>query len=186
MAELIKCKSCGFVMETSGLKDVCPACGVPAKMFEPFTDPVSDKRRMILGMHIHPIIVHFPQAFGAALFLLSAAVFFIQGQLRMDIFTASKVMAFFLPVVLVLSFITGIFDGAIRFRKIKSPYLIVKIIWAVQYLILSVVFFAVLLKWGYNSTTSIAVLTLVGAGMLASSTVLGIIGTKLLDAKFPG
>lgn len=173
-------------MEAGRLHDVCPACGVPAKMFEPYIDTVSDKRRMILGMHIHPIIVHFPQAFGAVLFIFSAAMFFIQGQLRDDIFTTSKVIAFFLPIVLALSFVTGLFDGTIRFRKIQSPYLVQKIVWASIYVVLSVVFFAVLIKGGYASTTSTAILTAISAGLLESSTMLGLIGTKLIDAKFPG
>lgn len=41
MEELVRCKSCGFIMEKGKLKDKCPACGVAAKMFEPYIEKVS-------------------------------------------------------------------------------------------------------------------------------------------------
>ena len=182
MAELVKCKSCGFVMEAGKVHDVCPACGVPAKMFEPYVDPVSDKRRFILGLDIHPIIVHFPQAFGATVFVFSAALFFIQGQLRDYITSALTVISFLLPAILVFAFLSGLFDGTVRFRKLRSPFIIQKIIWASVFTLLSAVYLAVLLKTGFSAVS----LTLISAGMLGSSTVLGLIGTKLVSAKFPG
>ena len=77
MANLIRCKACGFVTDQGKIKDVCPACGVPAKMFEPYTHPVSLKRRRILDLHTHPVMVHFPQAFALTLFLLSFCAFFV-------------------------------------------------------------------------------------------------------------
>ena len=43
MANLIRCKACGYVTREGKIKDVCPACGVPAKMFEPYTDPYRKK-----------------------------------------------------------------------------------------------------------------------------------------------
>ncbi|MCK7505218.1 MAG: hypothetical protein MZV70_14775 [Desulfobacterales bacterium] len=67
MANLMRCKACGFVTDQGNIKDVCPACGVPAKMFEPYTNPVSLKRRKILDLHTHPVLVHFPQAFALTL-----------------------------------------------------------------------------------------------------------------------
>ena len=182
MAELVKCKSCGFVMEAGKAHDVCPACGVPSKMFEPYIDPVSDKRRFILGLDIHSIIVHFPQAFGATVFIFSAALFFIQGRLKDYITAALTVIAFLLPAVLVVSFLTGLFDGTVRFRKLSSPFIVQKIIWASVYTLLSVIYLAVLLKTGFGAVS----LTLISAGMLGSSTILGLIGTKLVSAKFPG
>ena len=169
-------------MEAGKVHDVCPACGVPSKMFEPYIDPVSDKRRFILGLDIHPIIVHFPQAFGATVFIFSAALFFIQGRLKDYITAALTVIAFLLPAVLVVSFLTGLFDGTVRFRKLSSPFIVQKIIWASVYTLLSVIYLAVLLKTGFGAVS----LTLISAGMLGSSTILGLIGTKLVSAKFPG
>ena len=128
MANLIRCKACGYVTCEGKIKDVCPACGVPAKMFEPYTDPVSQKRRLILGLHIHPIMVHFPQAFTVTLFLLAVLSYFTPPAIKESLFVSIKVISFFLPYFIILSLLTGLFDGKIRFRKLTTPFLKRKII----------------------------------------------------------
>ena len=45
----------------SKVGEICPACGVPAKMFEPYDDKVSEARRRMIDLHIHPVIVHSPR-----------------------------------------------------------------------------------------------------------------------------
>src|SRR5512133_2306047 len=127
MANLIKCKACGYVTKEGTVKDVCPACGVPAKMFEPYTDPVSEKRRRIIDLHSHPVIVHFPQAFALTLFILAVLLFIAPSQIKDALFYTMKVISFFLPFFIVLSFLTGLLDGKTRFRKISTPFLKKKI-----------------------------------------------------------
>ena len=78
MKDYVRCKACGYIMERSKLGDKCPACGVSATMFEPYDDKLSEKRRRLLDIHVHPIVVHFPQAFAA--FLAAAGIF--DGKLR--------------------------------------------------------------------------------------------------------
>ena len=78
MGQLVICKACGFIMLEEKLGDVCPACGVLKKMFEPHNDRVSEKRRKVLEMHIHPIMVHFSQAFAFSVFLLAIGMLFFQ------------------------------------------------------------------------------------------------------------
>ena len=34
--KLFICKPCGYVMKESELEDVCPACGLPKKVFEQY------------------------------------------------------------------------------------------------------------------------------------------------------
>ena len=63
MKTFIRCKACGFIMDASHLKDVCPACGLPKTVFEPYTKKISSKRKFIIDQHIHPVSVHFPQVF---------------------------------------------------------------------------------------------------------------------------
>ncbi len=75
MAELLRCKSCGYIVEAGRVGEVCPACGVPRKMMEPWKDPLSQRRRFLLGLDLHPIVDHFSVSFSAcavvvALFLL--------------------------------------------------------------------------------------------------------------------
>ena len=54
MGKLVRCKSCGFITRSASVKEVCPACGVPARMMEPYTDPLSEKRRRF-ALDIHPV-----------------------------------------------------------------------------------------------------------------------------------
>ena len=42
---------------------VCPACGMPAGAFEPYRERVSDYRKLILDLDIHPIAIHLSQTF---------------------------------------------------------------------------------------------------------------------------
>ena len=70
--KLFICKPCGFVMKESELQDLCPACGLPKKVFEHYKDRMSPGRRKILGLDMHPIAVHFPQT--VLVFLLQALI----------------------------------------------------------------------------------------------------------------
>jgi uncharacterized membrane protein len=40
-------------------------------MFEPYVEKISPKRKRILSLDLHPIAVHFPQAFIISIFVLS-------------------------------------------------------------------------------------------------------------------
>jgi len=42
------CKACGYKIRSKNLKDVCPACGVNKKFFEPFSDNVSQVRSILV------------------------------------------------------------------------------------------------------------------------------------------
>lgn len=186
MANLIRCKSCGYVTEEGKVHDVCPACGVPAKMFEPFTDPVSPQRRMILKLDIHPILVHFTVAFTFSLLLLNIGAFFIKGKLLEDMYTTAKLLAFFLPITAVLSFCAGLFDGKIRFRKVTTPLLKAKIAASIVFFILTVVYFSLLIKFGFVAPVELGIMAGVISLALGHVIFLALIGTSLLEAKFPG
>jgi hypothetical protein len=186
MANLMKCKACGFVIDQGEIKDVCPACGVPSKMFEPYTHPVSLKRRRILDLHTHPVLVHFPQAFALTLFLLSAALFLAPANIQGDLDSTVKVLSFLLPFFVAGAIAAGLMDGKLRFRKVTTPLLKKKIILSLVFFITSIALAALALSGQllvfpihifYSLLTIIA--SLCGA-------LLGLIGGKLLDAKFPG
>jgi rubredoxin len=51
MKELVRCRPCGFVMDADKLGDVCPACGLPRKVFEPYRERVS-LNRLFLSLFI--------------------------------------------------------------------------------------------------------------------------------------
>ena len=186
MANLIKCKSCGYVTEEGKAHDVCPACGVPAKMFEPYVDPVSPQRRMILKLDIHPILVHFTVSFTFSLLILNIAAFFLKGDLFDDIFTAARVIAFFLPITVILSFAGGLFDGKIRFRKITTPLLKTKILLSIFFFILSITYLMLILKFGFTGFIWLGIMASVITAALGLVIALALIGTSLIEAKFPG
>ena len=186
MVSLIKCKACGYVTSEGKIKDICPACGVGAKMFEGYKDPVSEKRRMLLGLHSHPIMVHFPEAFSITLFLLATLSYFAPGATKEALLVTMQVISLPLPFFVMLAIITGLFDGKIRFRKVTTPLLKKKIIVGVLLLIISIALAFVAFS-GELSTSpfreSFVLLTIIA---VACGAVLGLLGGNLIDAKFPG
>jgi hypothetical protein len=186
MVNLIRCKACGYITEEGKIKDNCPACGVPAKMFEPYTDPVSEKRRQLLGLHIHPIIVHFPQAFAFSLFVLAILSIFVGPNIKVAFFYTIQVISFFLPLVILLSLLTGLLDGQTRFKRLTTPFLKMKIIIGLVFFIISIIMAIVALTMPLATTSAMEFLTILTVIAAGCSFPLGIIGSKLIGAKIPG
>ena len=187
MTPLVRCKVCGFVTAAGKLGDKCPACGAPRAAFEPYTDPVSERRRKFLGLTIHPVAIHFPQAFASSLVVLSITPAIFSGTLR-DLFLATeKILALFLPLLVAAAALAGFLDGRTRFKRIRrSPILKKKIV-------LAAIFFAsalalALVIWikavaveGFSLWVTL--LALLG---FVCSFILGILGTKAAGAVIPG
>jgi O-antigen/teichoic acid export membrane protein len=186
MSNLIRCKACGYVTGEGRIKDVCPACGVPAKMFEPYTDPVSEKRRRIIDIHSHPIIVHFPQAFSLSLLILAVLFFITPFPIKDALVYTMKVLSFSLPFFVVLSFLTGLLDGKIRFRKVTTPFLKKKMIIGLIFFVSSIALASLAFTEQFPLTPTLeyfTVLTVISAGC---TVLLGFIGGRIAEAKFPG
>lgn len=186
MTNLIRCKACGYVTREGRIKDVCPACGVPAKMFEPYTDPVSEKRRLILNLHAHPVIVHFPQAFTITLLMLMILAHFSSVEIRWMCLDAVWVIASLLPYFVMFSFLTGLVDGKIRFRKVTTPFLKTKIVAGLFLLIISVALSLLAFLVQLETSPLYEWFTLLTVLAVICSIVLGFIGGRLTEAKFPG
>ncbi|MFA5321502.1 MAG: hypothetical protein WC373_02420 [Smithella sp.] len=186
MTSLIKCKACGYVTREGKVKDVCPACGVPAKMFEPYTDPVTEKRRRILRLHIHPIIVHFPQSFAFTLFALAVLSLVAPPQINKGLYCTIQVLASALPFSLILALLTGLVDGKTRFRRMTTPFLKKKIIFGLSFLFTSILIAAAAFTLPLSSLSMMALLTILTIIAVGFSIALGLIGGELMDAKFPG
>jgi uncharacterized membrane protein/rubredoxin len=186
MTNLMRCKACGFVTDQGKIKDVCPACGVPAKMFEPYTHPVSLKRRRILDLHTHPVMVHFPEAFSLTLLLLSFFAFFVPQAILETLSSTIKVLSALLPFFAIPAIATGLIDGKLRFRKVTTPLLKKKIALSLIFFITSVALAALALSGQLlTSPTHIIYFLLTIIASLCGA-LLGFIGGRLLDAKFPG
>ena len=186
MKELVRCRSCGFVMEKGKLHGKCPACGVLDKMFEPYTENISPKRKTILSLDLHPVLVHFPQAFIVAVLVLSLIAMAIRGAAHERLAAAIVVLSFTLPFVVLAAFLAGLLDGKIRFRRFTTPLLKIKIIFGSLFFLFSCGLFAIAaMRPGMPPIALLAVsgVSLAGSGC---ASYLGKIGTSLLNSKFPG
>ncbi len=181
MKELVRCRPCGYVMEADKLGDVCPACGLPRKVFEPYREKVSPNRLLLLNLDLHPIAIHLSQALVVAIpFLVIIAHLFsdFQPQIIKSVLTFS---VFIFPFTLVLAIITGIVDGLTRFKTLATPLLRVKIIFSLIILTLSVILFFVAPNDDYYLLTILLSILSLAAGVQ-----LGLWGKKLINVILPG
>lgn len=183
---MVICKACGFVMEKTALGDRCPACGVPAKMFEDYVEKISPRRKFLLALDIHPVLVHFPQAFTASVILLSLAASVCSDALRLKLITAVQVMSALLPFTIVLAMLGGLVDGKIRFRKMTTPLLVRKMVLGLVFLFLSTLAAYYLVLHPELEARDLYILAALNFIGLLVGTRLALMGVSLLNAKFPG
>jgi hypothetical protein len=168
-------------MEADKLGDVCPACGLPRKVFEPYRERVSRNRLMLLNIDLHPIAIHLSQSLVIAiplLVILTKLFASFQPEVLRNVMTFS---VFVFPFTLVLAIITGIVDGLTRFKTLATPLLRVKIIFSLIILALSVaIFFVAPHEDLYILTLILSILS------LTSGIRLGLWGKKLINVILPG
>lgn len=181
MKELVRCRPCGFVIEADKLGDVCPACGLPRKVFEPYRERVSRNRLVLLNFDLHPIVIHLSQALVIAIPLMVIITnLFKQFQPEM----LKNVLAFSVfvfPITLIMAIITGVIDGLTRFKTLATPILRVKIIFSLIILILSIALFFIAPRENLYILTIILSILSLGAGFQ-----LGLWGKKLINVILPG
>jgi hypothetical protein len=183
----LRCKACGFVIEEGKLGDCCPACGVKRVAFIPDTERLSDKRRAALEAHIHPIVVHIPQAFSFSALVLSIGILFIPGSLLNHAWYSLQVLTLFLPISGIAAFVSGLYDGKVRFKKLGTPYL-------KQKMVLGAVFTIDTAALAYAALAQKAPLDMPGFALILTgcviafvcSILLGKIGAALVCSRMPG
>ena len=185
MSELVRCRPCGYVMEADKLGDVCPACGLPRKVFEPYRERVSNNRLMILNLDLHPIAIHFSQAFVGAIPLLFLFTALFPGLYHHELTIVNNVMIVALPFSMILAFSSGMIDGYTRFKTFNTPLLIKKLILSGIITLLSGIASTIVIFNGLTAknTTAVILLTL---GCLACAVTLGLLGKRLLNVILPG
>ena len=179
--ELVRCRPCGYVMKSSDLGDVCPACGLPRNVFEPYRERVSANRLFILNLDIHPITIHLSQTFVA---LIPIFIFFhmiFPDFQEVIIHSVINFSIFALPFTLVASFTSGLIDGITRFKTLRTPMLKSKIIFSSLILVLA---FLQLILFTPSVYTWLTILISLCA--FACAVKLGLIGKRLLDVILPG
>lgn len=181
MKELVRCRPCGFVIESDKLGDVCPACGMPRKVFEPYRERVSLNRLKIINLDLHPIAIHLSQSLVIAIPLLVIITRFFPEFSPEIIKNVILFSVFVFPATLVLAIITGIIDGLTRFKTLATPLLRVKIIFSLIILSLSIGLFIVAPLEKYFALTLLISILSLGAGIQ-----LGLWGKKLINVILPG
>lgn len=183
--EQLRCKACGYIINENKLGDICPACGVPRTAFEPYKDNISKKRKMILGLNLHPIAVHFPQAFATVIppfILLGVAV----GQsVGYDLLATVRVVSVLMPLTVAAAIVAGLIDARTRFKKLSTPIIIKKIITGSILLALSILVAAVAIVYGTDYPGRLFLLIL-SLGCIICEIFLAEIGKTIINAKLPG
>jgi len=181
MKELVRCRPCGFVMEADKLGDVCPACGLPRKVFEPYRERVSINRLFVLNLDLHPIVIHLSQALVIAIPLLILLTYFFGNFQPVIIKSVLIFSVFVFPFTLVFAILTGMVDGLTRFKTLKTPLLRVKIIFSIIIFLLSTAMLLVAPHENYGLWTFILSILCLAAGVQ-----LGLSGKKLINVILPG
>jgi hypothetical protein len=185
MNDLVKCKACGFIMKAGKLKDVCPACGVPAKAFEPYKDPLSERRSRVLGIHLHPILIHFPQAFASIIPFLLAGGWLLPVPFKSELLITATVLIYLLPLTVIPAIIAGFIDGKVRFKKILTQILVKKLFLGIMLFGFSVIGIAVNFYGGISENT-IPWLLLISIACIGCEVALGKLGESIMESKLPG
>lgn len=179
--ELVRCRPCGYVMKASDLGDVCPACGLPRNVFEPYRERVSANRLFILGLDIHPIAIHLSQSLVAFTPLLIIFHWIFPQFQDVIVHSVINFSIYMLPLSLLASFVSGIIDGITRFKTLRTPMLRTKIIVSVAIMVISIAQVVIFVPSQYTVWT-----LLIGISAFACAVKLGLIGKGLLDVILPG
>jgi rubredoxin len=181
MKELVRCKACGYVMEAGKLKDVCPACGMSNKVFEPYRERVALNRLFVLSLDLHPITIHLSQTF-----VILIPLMLIARNMFPDFYNGifSQVLIFCIyafPLTLMAAAATGIIDGLFRFKSLKPPLLKEKLGFSISLVLSSLCVFIIDKKGGNDLLTFMFSIT-----CLYFAVRLGLLGKKLLNVILPG
>ncbi|MBN1909090.1 MAG: hypothetical protein JW818_05070 [Pirellulales bacterium] len=185
MSALVRCKACNYIMKESALGEVCPACGVKRKVFEPYEDRVSARRRFLLDLDSHPILVHFPQALVSMLPVLVAANLWLPSLYGPELIVVTCFTVLVLPFSVMGAIASGLFDAKLKFKKLSPPAVVRKIVTGSLLLVLTTANAAFLCIFGYEGTGRWIVLAL-ALGSLGCAVLLGVVGKKLIPAILPG
>ena len=172
-------------MAADKLGDVCPACGLPRKVFEPYREKVSHNRLMVLNLDLHPIIIHGSQTFVGAIPLLFLFTALFPNFYMDELTTVNKVVIITLPLAMILAFLTGMIDGYTRFKTFKTPMLIQKIVLSGIITILSGIASVLVISDGLTPNNKTVIIFLI-LGCLVCAVKLGLLGKNLLNIILPG
>jgi len=185
MKQIYRCKACGFLMESDKPAEICPACGVPKTAFEPYRPNLSEKRRKMLNLHIHPILLHFPQAFTVLGLFLLILIPVVSEPLKAALIPTAAVILTLLPFTVAAGLLSGLYDGKLRFKKTSTPILKGKILLGSSFFVFTAVCTILIHVTDFASGIPVGEIILLLLST-ACSVLLGKMGGALLESKLPG
>jgi hypothetical protein len=172
-------------MREGKVRDRCPACGAPKAAFAPYDDPMSARRRTLLKLDLHPVLVHFPVSLTSAVLAFLILTAFLSGRAHAMLADTVKILVLLLPALVIVAGVGGIIDGRIRFRKIKNSMILKRKILGAC-LLFAVLATQTVIIWvaGFGGADiAAAVLAAIAVGIIV---VLAVMGTGIRVAAFPG
>lgn len=164
--------------------EICPACGVSKKVFEDYKYNISPKRKLIMDLDFHPIALHIPQAVTGLIPFFAILSLITDASTGIKLLYSVEIITYLLPVSVLATLLTGMFDGRNRFKKLTTPALKKKIILASILLVLTSFMPYLVYSLGIKD----ALFPLIGLSFLAlaNEAMLSRIGIKLMYAYLPG
>ena len=150
------------------------------------TERMSPFRKRILRLDLHPILVHFTQAFTATIPVLCLAALVGLPRIQAHLQSTILVLGFALPFVVIVSFLAGLLDGKIRFRRVTTPILRRKILFGLMLFLFACAILVVVLVRQPMDTTAIVNILALSLPAVGCSSYLGLLGVRLVNAAFPG
>jgi len=185
VGKYLRCKACDFVTEEGKLGDVCPACGLPRTVFEPYPKQISARRRFLAELHLHPIAVHLPQVLLFCCVLLPILAHLLPGRFHDEFLIIAKWAVLVLPFGALAAFVSGILDGKLRFKRLQAPLLRHKMLAGSLFLVLSVGVSILYLRYGFQGANTWVI---VGLSALDTGVAiyLGKTGATMFSCILPG
>jgi len=180
----LKCSASGIVLDEKMVKDGCPACGVKKEAMMPYELNISERRKKLLDLHLHPISTHLSVGFSILLVLLSFWAL-IDNNPPTFVLNTMYLLAMALPFAVLLTALLGILDGKLRYKTVKTQFLKLKIVVGLVFLAVSIAN-AILIGLTVNILSvggwifGLSLVSFMCAGFL------GFIGGALVCAKMPG
>jgi uncharacterized membrane protein len=182
------CRLCGLVLKNSKISGQCPACGAPEKSFIQYELKIEEKRLKILHLDLHPISTHFSIGYMISIFII-----FFLSLIREEIFGIElghgALLDFFVfiePLCTIFTLIVGIIDGKLRYKKLNTQFLKMKIILGILIVIDSI--FILVFHRLYSTSQMSNYLLLEGIFIVIgtiTTSMLGLIGSKLVGNLVP-
>ena len=71
-------------------------------------------------MHLHPILVHFPQSLAILSFAFVVLIFLTSGEIQTRLLLIEKILSIALPFTIIAAMAAGVFDAKVRLKNVVS------------------------------------------------------------------